>query len=74
MNPKIQQALDIMTGCTEVEFAELAVLAADQAGMSAADQDELRNKLLEPYECDACRECPSENLRRCARSATRVTS
>lgn len=60
MNPKIQQALDIMTGCTEVEFAELAVLAADQAGMSGDAQTELRNKLLEPFECSDCGEVHGE--------------
>lgn len=45
MNPKIQSALDLLTGCPASDFAELAILAADQAGISEDDQQELRDKL-----------------------------
>lgn len=50
MNPKIEQALSLLTGCPASDFAELAILAADQAGLSEDDQTELRGKLL----CSIC--------------------
>lgn len=54
MNAKISQALDILAGCPASDFAELAILAADQAGMSADDQDDLRETILPTCEfCDA---------------------
>ena len=46
MNPKIEQALSLLAGCPASDFAELAILAADQAGMSEGDQQELRATLF----------------------------
>jgi hypothetical protein len=63
VNPKIQQALDLLTGCPASDFAELAILAADQAGMSADDQDDLRATLL-PL-CSFCDERAVENYDHC---------
>lgn len=57
MNPKIEQALALLTGCPASDFAELAVLAADQAGMSLAMQHDLRRDLA--LECARCAR-PSE--------------
>lgn len=46
MNPKIEQALALLTGCPASDFAELAILAADQAGMSDGDQQDMRATLF----------------------------
>jgi hypothetical protein len=80
MNPKIQQALDLLTGCSASDFAELAILAADQAGMSADDQSDLRATLIPPcveclqptdgYSDDLC-ECCHDELERGRRMTER---
>jgi hypothetical protein len=63
MNPKITAALDLLTGCPASDFAELAILAADQAGMSADDQADLRRTLLP--ECEFCDAPAVENTQHC---------
>jgi hypothetical protein len=52
---KIKAALALLAGSPEHVFAELAVAAADQAGMSKDAQDELRDSLS----CD-CADCRVE--------------
>ena len=42
----------LLTGSPDSDFAELAILAADQAGMSADEQHDLRRTLIP--ECAAC--------------------
>lgn len=59
MNPKIEQALAMLTGAPASDFAELAILAADQAGMSAEEQSDLRRTLMP--ECEYCNEPAVEN-------------
>lgn len=79
MNPKISQALSLLAGCPASDFAELAILAADQAGMSADDQDDLRRTLIPPcveclqptggYSDELCECCHDELARAAARQA-----
>jgi hypothetical protein len=46
-SPSVARLLDLCNGLTEAEFAELALLCADQAGLSVAKQDELEKALAE---------------------------
>lgn len=49
MSPRVATLLSLATGLTTAEFAELSLLAADQAGASLTDQREIARRLeVEP--------------------------